>query len=93
MIRYLHHLFLEVGREISVIWIFPAAIIIWVSFPVAVFCASIVAAYWLTQWLGIGIWLLFATAIILAVFLFVYVWYPYVRPAADRAAKAILENP
>lgn len=93
MIRYLHRLFLEIGREISGIWIFATAIVIWISFPSAILFGSLVASYWVAKWLEVGNLLVFVIAIPIAIFLLAYVWLPYVRPAADRAAKALLENP
>lgn len=92
-LHQIHHFMLDAGKQVSALWIFFVALIIWVSFPVAILLASFLGAIEIASWFDGGKPLLFVFAIIIAIVLAVYVWHPYVRPAADRAAQALLEGP
>lgn len=89
----LHRALLGIGKQIAALWCFGVAVILWVSLPLAICVGAAVFGQWVSRTAGGGALVFLASTLTLGVFLAVYVWQPYVRPVAGRAAETMLKLP
>jgi hypothetical protein len=86
-----HQILLSAGKGIGSIWIMLGVAMIWASFPVAALAFSNFVAAEISHSFGGGALTYFGAFLILVSFFGVYVWHPYIRPATEAAALALMD--
>ena len=82
----------RIGESIRKLWIILAGVVLLIGFPVGGICASFMVGWWVMKGIFGGGFVFFSAAFLFGLFLSIYVWQPYVKPAVFAASDALFRT-